>query len=127
MKKSNAFIISLVLIAAMGGTAQAHRKDGLEGLLIGGASGAIIGQAIARDVEGVIVGSIIGGTLGLIIDRDLDHAWVGRVPVPVFRTRVVQRTRPEVTVVKIDRRGDGHDWYERRNRRYDHRRRHDRR
>jgi hypothetical protein len=75
-----AFVSALMMTSV--GPATAHQNNGVEGLLLGGAGGAILGQAIARNPEGVIVGSLIGGTLGMLVD-------IGSV-----RDRVVVIDRP---------------------------------
>ncbi len=109
-KKISAIIITLALVLTTLGTANARHNDGLEGLLLGAGSGAIIGQVIGRDAEGALVGSVIGGTIGLMIGLDRDHG------VVVDRPRHV----PQVRIVYNNRWDDRHNrWENRRHRRYD--------
>lgn len=61
-------VIGLVLLLANVAPATARQNNTIDGLLLGGAGGAIIGQVVAGKPAGVIVGSIIGGTLGMLID-----------------------------------------------------------
>lgn len=85
--------IALALMLGSVGTGAAHQGVGVNGLLLGGAGGAIVGQAIAGNPEGVLVGSILGGTLGMLIDigSARDHLVVVEQPRLPRRTRVVYR------------------------------------
>lgn len=125
MKKLSSFIIALVLVMAGGGTAVAHRSDGLEGLLLGGASGALVGQAIGRNPEAVIVGSVIGSTLGLLIDlgSSRHHAVVIDRPRQLPRAGFVYSSSRQHRPDRWDRREyRRHDRRWRQHDRRDHRR-----
>jgi len=78
-------LVSLTIIAAASGTALAHRNDGLEGLIFGAGSGAIVGQLVGGDVETAILGSFIGGTLGLMVDLDRSRVVVREYRKPRVR------------------------------------------
>ncbi|MGB3212689.1 MAG: YMGG-like glycine zipper-containing protein [Desulforhopalus sp.] len=43
------------------------------GLLIGGGTGALIGQAVGQNTESTLVGATVGGVVGLIIGSELDR------------------------------------------------------
>ncbi len=43
------------------------------GLILGGGTGAIIGQAVGRNAEATMAGATIGGALGFIIGNELDR------------------------------------------------------
>ena len=88
MKRFSIFAFALALMMTTVGTATAHQGDGIEGLLLGGAGGAIVGQAIARNPQGVIVGSLIGGTLGVLIDIGSARDRVVVVDRPHYPPRV---------------------------------------
>lgn len=42
-------------------------QRGVDGLIIGGGAGAIVGQAIGRNAESTILGATVGGILGAVI------------------------------------------------------------
>ena len=69
----SSLVIGLAIIITTVGTAEARHNDGLEGLLLGSAGGAIVGHAIDRSPEGAIVGSMIGGTIGMLLDLGSDR------------------------------------------------------
>lgn len=75
MKKTLFTIATLILIAATLPTHKATAGDrAINGLLIGGGSGAIIGQSIGRNVEATIIGATLGGVLGAVIGSDLERS-----------------------------------------------------
>ncbi|MBU0481650.1 MAG: glycine zipper family protein [Proteobacteria bacterium] len=92
-KKIAALIITLALVLSTSSFAHARHRDGLEGLLIGAGSGAVIGQVIGRDAEGMIVGSVIGGTLGLMLGMDREPAVVYGSPRHARQVRAVYENR----------------------------------
>jgi hypothetical protein len=68
MRKLSTILLALVISLTTIGTAAAHQSIGINGVLLGGAGGALAGQVLTRNPEGVIVGTIIGGTLGMLVD-----------------------------------------------------------
>ncbi len=121
MKKLTSFIIGLTIVITTFGMAEAHHSNGLEGLLLGSAGGAIIGHAVDRSPEGVIVGSVIGGTLGMLIDLGSER----RHAVVIDNHR---HYRPRVEYVYSSHWDRRHDRRERRmHRRHERRWRHERR
>jgi len=88
MKRLSIIAFALALMMTTVGTATAHQRIGIEGLLLGGAGGALVGQAIARNPEGVIVGSLIGGTLGMLLDVGLARDRVVVIDRPHYPPRV---------------------------------------
>ena len=45
---------------------------GQKGVGIGGASGALLGQAIGRNTEATLIGAAVGGLLGYIVGNEMD-------------------------------------------------------
>lgn len=53
---------------------QAYAGDrSVNGLIIGGGAGAIMGQAIGRNVEATVLGATVGGILGAVIASGNSH------------------------------------------------------
>ena len=53
---------------------QAYASDrSVNGLIIGGGAGAIMGQAIGRNVESTVLGATVGGILGAVIASSSSH------------------------------------------------------
>ena len=113
IQKLSPLVIALTIVTTTIGTANAHRNDGLDGLLLGGAGGAIVGHAINRSPEGIIVGSVIGSTLGMLIDLGLDRG----------HSVVIARShRPQANLAYNNRRDNRHDrWNNRKHRRNERR------
>lgn len=83
-------IVAAVLVLGMASSQPASANDrGLNGLIIGGGSGAIVGQAIGRNTEATIIGATVGGVLGLIVGNEID-----RQQVSVNRYRYEPRHHP---------------------------------
>jgi uncharacterized protein YcfJ len=67
-------IATIVIIAGSLPTSQAKASDrAVGGLLLGGGSGAIIGQTLGRSAEATIIGATVGGVLGVVIGNELDR------------------------------------------------------
>lgn len=49
-------------------------QRGVNGLIIGGGAGAIMGQTIGRNVESTILGATVGGILGAVIASEYSHS-----------------------------------------------------
>lgn len=73
MKKLITLVFGMCIVLASLGIATAHPNDGLEGLLIGGAGGAVVGHIVTGTPEGIIVGSLLGSTIGMLIDAGNDR------------------------------------------------------
>ncbi len=108
MKKLSAIVIALAMSVTTVGPAAARQSNGITGVLLGGAGGAIVGQAITGNPRGVIAGSIIGSTLGMLID----------VGSPRDRLVVIDRPRhlPRAGYVSGNHRGHRRDRWEHRRR-----------
>ncbi len=124
MKLVNTTITALALFALS--LTNVHAGDRrVDGLIIGGGTGAVVGQAIGRNVESTIVGATVGGVVGLTIGNVLDrhHRFNNqhppivvhspryhRQPQPVFRThdrdyrRYLHNSRNCRKIVTIERR-----------------------
>ncbi|MCK5516088.1 MAG: glycine zipper family protein, partial [Desulfobulbaceae bacterium] len=50
------------------------RDRAVNGLIIGGGSGALVGQAIGRNTESTVIGATVGGILGYIIGNETRHS-----------------------------------------------------
>jgi hypothetical protein len=72
MKPVNMIITAIALFALSLTNAQASDRQ-VGGLILGGGTGAIVGQAVGRNVESTIVGATVGGVLGLIVGSELDR------------------------------------------------------
>jgi len=75
MKKVSIAAAILLLSVSLFQSAEANDR-GLNGLLIGGGSGAIVGQAIGRNTEATIIGATVGGVLGLLVGSDINRQHV---------------------------------------------------
>ncbi len=69
--KMKKFILFLLPILAIGLSSCADTK-GMRGAGIGGAGGALIGQAIGRNTEATLLGAGIGTVLGYIVGNEMD-------------------------------------------------------
>ena len=119
-RKLTTIIVALTIVMTTITIAEARHRDGLDGLLLGSAGGAVIGHAIDRSPEGAIIGSVIGGTLGILLDlgSNRGHAMIidGR------------RHQPRASFVYNSHRNNRHDrWNNRKNRRHERRWRQERR
>ena len=50
----------------------------VDGLVLGGSGGALIGQAIGRNTEATIIGATVGGLIGLIVGSDIESNMYAR-------------------------------------------------
>ncbi|HSL40023.1 MAG TPA: glycine zipper domain-containing protein [Desulforhopalus sp.] len=68
--------LALLLVAALLLTLTSCASDqyskGQQGVGIGAASGALIGQAIGRNTEATLIGAAIGTVLGYIVGNEMD-------------------------------------------------------
>jgi len=72
MKKLS--IAAAILLLSLSFFRSAEASDrALNGLIIGGGSGAIIGQAIGRNSKATMIGATVGGVLGLLVGNDIDR------------------------------------------------------
>lgn len=60
-------LVFLMLTSAQAGNAQ------IGGLLLGGSTGALVGQAIGRNTQSTIAGATVGGILGLAIGSEVER------------------------------------------------------
>ncbi len=98
MKLMNMTITAMILFALSLTTAEASTRQ-VGGLIIGGGTGAIVGQAVGRTPESTIVGAAVGGVVGLIIGSELDrhHGAVNQPSqVVVYASAYNHRRGPEV-------------------------------
>lgn len=86
------FLLTLILSTAHAGDRH------LGGLIIGGGTGAIVGQAIGHNAESTIVGATIGGVVGLLVGNQLERQHTHVVSYPQhyrpLRRPVVQHFAP---------------------------------
>lgn len=71
-------VAMIVLFALTLTNVQAGDKQ-VGGLILGGGTGAIVGQAIGRNTESTIVGATVGGVVGLLVGTQLERQH-GAVP-----------------------------------------------
>lgn len=66
---------------------QAQAQDyGINGLVLGAGSGALVGQAIGRDSEATLIGTAVGGIFGYVVGNEMDKDRNGAIhiaPQPV--------------------------------------------
>jgi surface antigen len=62
----------IVLVLITSGCATDTTTKGTKGAVIGGAVGALAGQAIGRNTEGTLIGLAVGGLLGYIVGNEMD-------------------------------------------------------
>ncbi len=72
---------AVLLTGALTGQAMAQ-DHGINGLLLGAGSGALVGQAIGRDTEGTLIGTAVGGVLGYVVGNEMDKNYYGGRPYP---------------------------------------------
>ena len=72
MKTVNVTIAAFSLLALLLTSAHASNNQ-VGGLIIGGGTGAIVGQAVGRNVESTIIGATVGSILGFTIGNELDR------------------------------------------------------
>jgi hypothetical protein len=80
MKVLFKLVITLFLIVSLANTASANDR-GVNGLIIGGGAGAIMGQAVGRNVESTIIGATVGGIIGAVIGAESSHRYQERIIV----------------------------------------------
>lgn len=72
MKRTQMTIAMLALVTVFMSTAQAADKR-VSGMIIGGGTGALVGQAIGRNAQATIIGATVGGVTGLLIGNELER------------------------------------------------------
>jgi uncharacterized protein YcfJ len=72
MKLVKITLMSFALLAILLTNAQASNRQ-VGGLIIGGSTGAIVGNAVGKNVESTIIGATVGGVLGYAIGNELDR------------------------------------------------------
>ena len=80
MKVLFKLVITISLIVSLSNIANANDR-GVNGLIIGGSAGAIMGQAVGRNVESTIIGATVGGIIGAVIGAEGSHRHRERVIV----------------------------------------------
>lgn len=71
MKKSALFLLP-ILILSLSSCANNQLSKGSKGAGIGGAGGAVLGQAIGRNTEATLIGAAVGSLLGYIVGNEMD-------------------------------------------------------
>ena len=85
--------------------------SGVNGLIIGGGTGALMGQAIGRNTESTLLGATVGGILGAVIATENSHYSHNTIVVhdrprgPHGRdfNRYPRHTRPDIVYVPVYR------------------------
>lgn len=72
MKTVNVILISIALLTLLMVNAEASNKP-IGGLIIGGSTGAIVGNAVGKNTESTLIGATVGGVLGYVIGNELDR------------------------------------------------------
>ncbi len=77
-KKLSLLTLMVVWLSQLG---CAYSNDrAVDGLILGGTGGALVGQAIGRNTEATIIGATVGGLLGLIVGSDIESHSYGPTP-----------------------------------------------
>lgn len=71
MKLVSMTIAAIALLAATLINAEASNRP-VGGIIIGGSAGALVGNAVGKNVESTIIGATVGGVLGYVIGNELD-------------------------------------------------------
>lgn len=85
MRSLKRAFVAVLITGTMAVQAQAQ-EYGVNGLLLGAGSGALVGQAIGRDHEATLIGTAVGGMFGYIVGNEMDkdrNRRVHVVPQPV--------------------------------------------
>lgn len=88
MKKLQIAILTAAACTLISSHALAQNHS-VQGLAIGGSTGAIAGQAIGRNAESTIIGATIGGVLGAVIGSGMHSSHHVVTGPPVVHHRVV--------------------------------------
>ena len=68
-------VSSFITLMILSGCAETQAQ---KGALIGGAGGALVGQAIGRDTKATLIGAAVGAAGGTIIGNEMDKKDVQR-------------------------------------------------
>jgi len=71
MNKVCAFFVVLTMMVSLASCAGEYNR-GQSGAVMGGAGGALIGQAIGRSTEATLIGLAVGTMLGYIVGNEMD-------------------------------------------------------
>lgn len=71
--KKRITILSIGFLLLICNSAAYADNRGVNGLIIGGGAGAIMGQAIGRNVESTVLGATVGGILGAVIASESSY------------------------------------------------------
>lgn len=77
-------LATLILTGTM--AVQSHAQEhGINGLILGAGSGALVGHAIGRDPQATLVGTAVGSMIGYAVGNEIDrgHGRVYVAPRPV--------------------------------------------
>ena len=69
---------ALSLIFCLSGIANATDR-GVNGLIIGGGAGTLMGQAVGRNAESTMIGATVGGIIGAVIGAENSHQQQERI------------------------------------------------
>jgi len=84
MKLTKTIILSTVILLLSFSTSFGGDRA-VNGMIIGGGSGALIGQAIGHNSESTIMGAAVGGILGFIIGSNTHPPVHARISPPPIR------------------------------------------
>jgi hypothetical protein len=72
MKRILVPLMAIILLGIFFTNAKAGNRS-VNGLLLGGGTGAIVGQAIGHNTESTIIGATVGGVVGFVIGSEMDR------------------------------------------------------
>ena len=97
MKKT--ILLTTIILSSISHTAFGNDRA-VNGLILGGGGGALMGQAIGRNTESTIIGATVGGILGYIIGnetRSPAHGGYRPEPTHPVNENYHHRHRPQLT------------------------------
>ena len=72
MRPVTVFLTSIAVLSLLVVNAEANNKQ-VGGLIIGGSTGAIVGNSIGKNTESTIIGATVVGVLGYVIGNELNR------------------------------------------------------
>jgi hypothetical protein len=76
LKKMQMAVVAIALVGTMAFETKAQDR-GLDAMLVGAGSGALVGQVIGRDAKATLIGTAVGGALGLMVGNEMERGYDG--------------------------------------------------
>ncbi len=98
MRSLKTVIAAVLITGTMAVQAQAQ-DYGINGLVLGAGSGALVGQAIGRDREATLIGTAVGGMFGYMVGNEMDKDRYGSDPCRAATRRLRPPSSPAAEVL----------------------------